>query len=278
MASKTDLINDMCEVVEDLGKTEWIDQINTTMDGMITTATGSTVFTGLATAATMLVTCYYLLHLVKATFREHKDSESILKELALACFFIYMVGHMDVIVNALSGMCNNITNTVSGGLAAMFSGYGDGSTSALQDGLREKYKDTKLLPLMMDLVLYKWVGKLASWVIRAVAYLATFTVRIEIIVRTLLLPIGVSSMPESGWQGPGGRYIKRWAGCYLQMAVISAAIHAYPYVLSFAAGGAGEDVANSVDMPFVALLSAAFATAGLVMKSSSLAHEIAGGG
>lgn len=226
-------------------------------------------------AAVSILIVYVLWHLVDSVLQDKRDPDGIFKDIALMLFFSYLAKHTPELINALAGAGDYIGNGIknwlnSGGVKdALDAAFGSGGSGPDFTAMKTELEAKNLFVLLFDSFLYGVLGRLVLWIICIIAKISIFTVKIEVIIRTIFFPLAVASIPEGGLQGPGGRYIKHFLGCFLQFGVILAALKAYPIITAAAITTAGESLV-------IAIAASGFATVGICMKASSLANEIAG--
>lgn len=240
------------------------------LKNLVTMATSSVAFTGLQVIAGSLIAFYFLIHLVQTTMKDRSDPDAIFKDLALCCLYAAIVANLGMLVINLADVCSNLVTVVQGGISGLWDGLGQAGNNFDTATFKQTMKDKNLIVLILDACLYMVVGNLAAIIIQVIAKVAVYTIDIELVIRTILLPVGIAQLPDDGWRGPGGRYIKAFCGCFLQLAVVAAALQSYQILCLNAMSP------DNPDTVFVSILAAGFAVAGLCMKASAIAREVAG--
>ena len=237
------------------------------------TACSSSIFSGLQALATSLLVCYFLIYLANDTMRNKNDADNILKTIALCFLYGMILINLDTLVPALANVAKSFIDIITQGAQGLISSLaGNPAQNAVfnPEDMKDSLKDKNLILLIFDLLLYDFVGGLAMLIVKIIAKIAIYTVELETLVRAMMFPIGVASLPSDGWQGAGGRYIRGFFGCFLQIACIAVFLQSYSLLV------AKSMEKNSANTLLVTILAAGFATVGMCMKASSIAKEVAG--
>ena len=238
------------------------------LGSLITSATDpSGAFGALQTLATSLMICLFLIRFAESAFKDKQDPDSLFKDIAWLLLFSTIILNLPGLISGFQDIASSIVTKVQGSITSPGS-YTPATQEEISD-LENKLKNKSTLILLLDAALYAIVLPIASSIVQIIVAIAVYTVQIEIFIRTLLAPIGVAFLAEpSGFSGAGGRYIKGWVACYIQIAIMNAAFYAYQFVNTASMGGQGTLL--------VSLLAGGFAVAGFCMKSASIAREICG--
>lgn len=266
---KKAIIDSIIETMTNMTDSKMLDYTSTDLKSFVTATTNTSAFTGLQAIAGSLIAFFFLIHLVQTTMKERSDPDAIFKDLALCCLYAAIVTNLGALVINLADVCSNLINITRGHMDGLKAAFGNAPAVFDVEQFRPEFEKKHWMVLMLDAALYKTFGNLSMIILKIIAKVAIYTVELEIMIRTVLLPLGISQLPDDGWRGAGGRYIKAWIGCAFQLIVISAALDMYPLLCLMAM----DSNANSV---LVSILAAGFACGGLCMKASSIAREVAG--
>lgn len=253
-----------------------IDGIGNAADNLVSwtkNACSSSIFSGLQALATSLLVCYFLIYLANDTMRNKNDADNILKTIALCFLYGMILINLDTLVPALASVAKSFVDIITSGAQGLISsltGNSPTQNAFNPEDMKDSLKDKNLILLIFDLLLYNLIGGLATMIVSIIAKVAIYTVELELLVRAMTFPIGVASLPSDGWQGAGGRYIRGFFGCFLQIGVIAVCLQMYQLLMGESMG------ANSANTLLVTILAAGFACAGMCMKASSIAKEVAG--
>jgi hypothetical protein len=263
---KSKLIEFCIETIESLADVSLFSNQACQFGDIVSSAIGSGAFDFLRGAGEALLVCFFLIFFVESAIRDHHDPDALFKELALLCLYSAILTNLPMVVTSLSEFGQEIVTGIvnSGGLDAA----GSADVSSTVAKIKDKLNDLNIFALCFQVVIYFIFGNIMKFVIQIVAYIALFTVKVELFIRTVAMPLAVALIADDGWKGPGGRYIKKWVGCFVQMGIISIATQSYTFVTGLTVG--------SVDM-FPALIAAGLAVAGICMKSGQLASDVVGG-
>lgn len=233
-----------------------------------TSRAGKNAFTGVQAIAASLMLCLFLIRFAESALKDKNDPDSLFKDIATLVLFGTIISKLPELIDALSTICQSIISAATVNFNTS-PGIKDALTASLESS--EGLASLSLIPLIFKVVIYFIFGTILNLVLLVIAFLAIYTVKIELFIRTIFAPLGVAFLADEGWRGAGGRYIRKWAACYLQMAIISVALKGYNFLLTLAI----QDGTNFTIF-FVSVVAVAFAVAGICMKSSSLAGEIMG--
>ena len=238
----------------------------------LTSAISGNIPEVIITLAESILIVYVLWHLIDSVLQDKRDPDSIFKDLALLFFYGYITKHTPELINALATVGDNIFTAANNWMkdsgkaileqAFQMGGVAD-DTTTFQAELAKK----NLFILILDSVLYKTVVRLIAWVTQVIALICIFTLKVEVILRTVFFPIAVAGLPEGGVHSASFRFILKYVGVFVQFGVISIALQAYPLITAASILTPGENFA-------VSFAACAFAVIGLCMKGASLANEI----
>lgn len=204
----------------------------------------------------------YLIHLVEASLKEHQNGfEMILRDLILFAFYAMIISHCSELYNFLNQIGNVIFNAIKAYIVDIESNASFMKVEA--DDLASAF----------GFWLTAFTSSIVFTVLGVVGTMAVFTRNLELLVRAAFLPIGISFLPEGGWQGAGGRYIKRLLACYIQGGVMIGIMAAYAQLLAGSANLSNVDLNGS---GFVTMMAGGFAAAGMLQKSGQVANDIMG--
>lgn len=232
------------------------------LDKIISVAKTTDAFKGLQAAGVALLICMFLIHLGESALKDKNDPDGLFKDLALLGLYSMVIANLAGILTEMENIAGGIVGLVN---MATFAETLDAAAFEAYDPANKNW-----IVLLLDAAVYVVFGNIAILIVKAIAYIAIYTVKIELFIRTMFLPLSVGFIAEDGWRGPGGRYVKRWVGCYLQLGIIAVALRAYVAVMVLTLGE------NNQGTPAVAIIAGGFAAAGVCMKSSQLSNEIMG--
>lgn len=199
----------------------------------------------------------WIVHFVQNTLQDNDVNEKkMFFDLIFACFCALIISNFTAIID----LANNIGQTTTDLLK-----LGSNDVEVTLKDLIGDVEDKGLIQVCATCLLYYSIGTIAGWICTGIAYLALYTRQIEICVRTIFMPIALGFLTDDGWRGPAIRYVKKYIACYLQGPIILACVYVYCILT-----GPGTE------FDFVGFFALAFACAGLIQKSSSIANDIMG--
>lgn len=232
---------------------------NVSFGNIISKAVSTNAFGNMAAIGASLLICMFLIHLGESALKDKNDPDGLFKEFALLGLYSIITANLRGILTSLTAIASDISSKVSG---AFYTHSGSFSVEAEQ--LHDHF-----ISMFLDVAVFIVFGNIAIMIVKIVAYIAIYTAKIELFIRTVFFPLAVGFIAEDGWRGPGGRYVKRWVACCMQLAIITVTLKSYVAVM-FSTVGSGQGT------PMVAVLAGGFAAAGICMKSSQLSNEIMG--
>lgn len=172
-------------------------------------------------------------------------------------------------------LINNAPDIAESLIAAsnkLFEVVGDQST-VQSEALGEIYDDlvkggfTKVLSIMIE---FLFTG-LVMWVCSIFMYVQIFGRLIEIGVRFMFLPIGISDAFTHGINSPGMRYIKKFFAVCLQGTVMYAVMVAGSFIMT------NQQIQDLMgNFTFLGSIVVAITTIGLMMRSQQITNDIVG--
>lgn len=256
-----DALNNAYASVTDLS---WVNKELAGVGDLANDAADSGIFAIMQTVGTSLLLCMFFIHLLESALKDRNDPDSLFKEIA-------MLGVYAIVILFLQDIIENCVSIIDGVLALSINAPLYGSEDLSQE--LTEYETDKLIVMVFDAVIFKIVGTIVMFVVKCVCSVVVITIKIEIVVRTVLMPLAVGFIAEDGWRGPGGRYIKKWCACFFQCVIITLASRAYGMVVYHSMGNAASGGAGSF---FVAVLAGGFALVGICTKSGQLANDVMG--
>lgn len=276
MGAREKVAQDIVDTMQSIINDETFTTLQRMMGSLkdLTSAISGNIPDMIITLAESILIVYVLWHLVDSVLQDKRDPDSIFKDLALLFFYGYITKHTPELINALAAVGDNIFTAANNWMKV------DGKAILEQAFRMERVADDtttfqaelakkNLFILILDSVLYKTIVRLIAWVTQTIALVCVFTIKVEVILRTVFLPLSVAGLPEGGVHSASFRFILKYVGAFVQFGVISIALQAYPLIVAASILTPGENFA-------VSFAACAFAVVGLCMKGSSLANEIVG--
>lgn len=254
-------------------------------------------FAAMVGVGSALLLCMFYIHLLESALKDRGDPDSLIKEIAMLGVYAIVILSLDQIIPACVSITDGILNrTQKTQIISIGSSTGenndenDEESGALSDKPDEAKSQLrammfgddhgrKLIIMIFDAIIFKLVGTLVIFIVQCICSVTVITIKIEIAIRTALMPLAVGFIAEDGWRGPGGRFIKKWCACLMQTVIIAIAFQAYGAVVFMSMGGVGTGGGaggSGGGAFFVALLSGGFALAGICIKSGQLANDVMG--
>lgn len=221
-----------------------------------------TIQTLISSIGKMICFLYFLLDLLEHATRDTFTAESFIKSFAklIIMFVIFDPINMKELQWFGSDLNNGIVDAIA-----------KGSYDNFQNNVRS-YVDT-----LAKTSWIKCIGFLFESAVPGIAVLFATIVALficagrylEIVVYTLFLPIGISSIYAGGINSPGFRYFKKLVALYIQGAVMAATLWALsqPFV---------RDSALLTQIPLIGDIILIFVGVGVIGKSKSIANDIVG--
>lgn len=268
------IINTILDMMQEMTKMEWVkSDLQSALD-LIDNAAGSPFFRTMKGVGATLLICMFFIHLLESALKDRADPDSLFKEMAMLGVYAIVILNLGEILSAVKGIAGGILDLsfdtyiiASRDTSDFLSGENSnpgalGGVLGINDGLN-------IMVLVLDALLYAVVGSLVMTVVQVICSIVVITIKMEIVIRTALMPLAVGFIAEDGWKGPGGRFIKKWCACLLQGVIIMLAFNAYAAVNVLSIGSGGS-------LFLVSLFAGGFALAGICTKSGQLANDVMG--
>lgn len=265
-------INSILDMMQEMAKPEWVKtDLKDALD-MIDNATGSQFFSVMKGVGASLLICMFFIHLLESALKDRADPDSLFKEMAMLGVYAIVILNLGDILSAIKGIVRGILDLsfdayiISADASGILS---DDSTPGALGGALGISDSLNVIVLVLDAILYAIVGSLVMTVVQVICAIVVITIKMEIVIRTALMPLAVGFIAEDGWKGPGGRFVKKWCACLLQGVIIMLAFNAYAAVNVLSVGAEGSAF-------LVSLFAGGFALAGICTKSGQLANDVMG--
>jgi hypothetical protein len=119
--------------------------------------------------------------------------------------------------------------------------------------------------------------ELVMLVMEVITWMLAFTRLLEICVRGMFLPIGLSLMSDDGWHGAGGRYLKKFIAVVCQSAVLIAIAKITTLILTSAATGMVTNLnMSTIIQSLLVMVMVAIACVSVMFKSVGICNDIFG--
>lgn len=263
------ILNALNDLLGSVTKLDWIEEELEGVGKLAIDVSGSNFFNALIAVGSSLLLCMFFIHLLESALKDRNDPDSLVKEIAMLGVYAIVIVCLPSIINSCVTIIDGVLNLVNKGILPITEKGGTPLTEISQ----YKTNDEKLITMVFDAVIFKIVGTIIMFVVKCVCSVVVITIKIEIAIRTALMPLAVGFIAEDGWRGPGGRYIKKWCACFFQCVIMALAFKAYGLVVISSMGSKADGGAGSF---FVAVLAGGFALVGICTKSGQLANDVMG--
>ncbi len=286
------ILEALLELYESVTELSWLESDIKSVSSMATKVAGSPFFNTMVGVGSILLLCMFYIHLLESALKDRGDPDSLFKEIAMLGVYAIVILCLDQIIPACTSITDGVLNLTQNTSIISLSNEsggteGDGNKKKTDEEVKSELETAvfgtdhsrKLIIMIFDAIIFKLVGTIVMFVVKCICSITIITIKIEIAIRTALMPLAVGFIAEDGWRGPGGRFIKKWCACLMQTVIIAIAFQAYGAVVFMSMGGVGTGGGaggSGGGAFFVALLSGGFALAGICIKSGQLANDVMG--
>ena len=235
-----------------------------------------------------LVIVFFLIKLLEHIISGQMTLESFVKmftKLAVGLFAVqYSVELFDLLFNLGEGLAILVNNAFNQS-AQIQSSYNLKANANALAASWTKAGGISWLPGTLFSGVFAVVMFLIAIVLLIIAFVISFTRVFEVLIRGTFLPLGLAFLAENGWNGGGGRYIKKYLACCSQCMVLVLEGKVLSFLLSnvFQAGLApvstGSFLAESglsILPAFIIACALAISGFGVMFKSQGVVNDIFG--
>ena len=246
------------------------------------------IFKGLGSA---LVILFFLIELLNETQRDMLTFERLIVMIIRLLAVTVIIMNLESIVigiEALSSQIFSTVKTMATGASSSFSIFGQNASTGYQfDEIADNMRDALDAGLKDSLSII--LQLLLPWIISRLSFVCAYVVSVgrslELIARAIFSPIGVAQLFEDGTRSSGMRYLKKFAACAMQLAVIAIILYAAgalnnSLVPTFGSGYMTINADNIMDIlindTLWTMSAIQFSVIGLILKSQGICNDILG--
>lgn len=223
-----------------------------------------------------LVFLWFLIDILDKTTKEQLTVEHFIRQFLKLIFAMFLIQNGDIIFPAFLDINKGLTKAIFGGGAAPPNITNPGNISSTSEApqalvdmlleLRIPAHGTLYALMQMARLLVPWIATLVG---KAYLILTCWGRFLELGVRIIFAPIGMSDLISDGFKGNGFRYLKKLFAVIIQGSVILG-------IMSLVAAINGRYFSTSTSSIHFNYLIVLFTEIGLIKKAQSFANDILG--